>query len=184
MNNSAPNNDNSHPWQNLGDSRRAIHSMKVKADAKRTWSEKLADWMTMRFGSMGFLAINVIIFALWLLVNGGLITAIQPFDPFPFNLLTMIVSLEAIILSVFVMISQNRAAKIDELRAEVDLQVDIITESEMTKLLVMMKLLLEKNGVDTSEDSDLSQMLEPTDPDKIEETLEEEVVKPSKNQTG
>lgn len=160
-------------------SRQAIHSLKVKADAKRTWSEKLADWMTVRFGSMGFLGLNVIWFVLWLVINTGLIPALKPFDPFPFGLLTTIVSLEAIILSVFVMISQNRAAKIGELREEVDLQVDIIGEAEMTKLLVMMKLLLEKNGIDISDDPDLSEMLEPTDPEKIEAVLEEEVVKQS-----
>jgi uncharacterized membrane protein len=165
-------------WQNLGTSRQAIHSMKVKADAKRTRSEKLADWMTSHFGSIGFLTLNVGWFVLWLLVNGGLVPAFKPFDPFPFSLLTMIVSLEAIILSVFVMISQNRAAKIDELREEVDLQVDIITEAEMTKLLVMMKLLLEKNGIDISDDPELTGMLKPTNPEEIEEALEEEVVKP------
>jgi uncharacterized membrane protein len=129
---------------------------------------------------VGFLALNVGWFVIWLLVNGGLVPTLRPFDPFPFSLLTMIVSLEAIILSVFVMISQNRAAKIDELREEVDLQVDIITEAEMTKLLIMVKLLLEKNGIDISNDPDLSEMLVPTDTEKIEEALEEEVVKPKK----
>jgi len=155
-------------------SRQVIHSLKVKADAKRSWAERLADWMTAHFGSMGFLALNVFWFALWLAINSGLIPAIPPFDPFPFSLLTMIVSLEAIILSVFVMISQNRAAKVAELREEVDLHVDIVTENEMTKLLIMVKLLLEKNGIDISDDPELSGMLKPTDPDEIEEALEEE----------
>jgi uncharacterized membrane protein len=156
--------------------RQFIHSLKSKADAKRTRSEKLADWMTARFGSMTFLAINVIWFAVWVIVNSGLIPGIQPFDAFPFSLLTMIVSLEAIVLSVFVMISQNRAAKVDELREEVDLQVDLITESELTKLLTMMKLLLEKNGIDISDDPELTDMLKPVDADEIEEVLEEEVI--------
>jgi uncharacterized membrane protein len=179
MENASVHKNNSTPRHNIPTSRQAIHSLKVKTDAKRTWSEKLADWMTAHFGSMGFLGLNVGWFVIWLLVNGGLIPALKPFDPFPFSLLTMIVSLEAIVLSVFVMISQNRAAKIDELRAEVDLQVDIISEAEMTKLLIMMKLLLEKNGIDISDDPDLSAMLVPTDPEEIEEALEEEVVKRS-----
>lgn len=164
--------------QKIPSTRQAIHSLKLKADAKRTWAEKLADWMTMRFGSMGFLGLNVGWFVIWLVLNGGLIPNLKPFDPFPFSLLTMIVSLEAIILSVFVMISQNRTSKIDELREEIDLQVDIISESEMTKLLVMMKLLLEKNGIDISDDPDLESMLKPTNPEEIEEALEEEVIKP------
>jgi len=160
-------------------SRQVIHSLKVKADAKRSWSEKLADWMTAHFGSMGFLALNVFWFGLWLVVNSGLIPAIAPFDPFPFSLLTMIVSLEAIILSVFVMISQNRSAKVAELREEVDLHMDIISEAEMTKLLIMVKLLLEKNGIDISDDPELSGMLKPIDPDQVEEALEEEFAHPS-----
>ena len=179
MNDTMDNNNDPAHRQNLGPSRQAIHRMKVKADAKRTRSEKLADWMTSRFGSVGFLALNVGWFVIWLLVNGGLVPTLRPFDPFPFSLLTMIVSLEAIILSVFVMISQNRAAKIDQLREEVDLQVDIITEAEMTKLLIMVKLLLEKQGIDISDDPELTRMLKPTNPEEIEEELEEEVVKPS-----
>jgi uncharacterized membrane protein len=164
------------PGKNAPTSRQLIHSLKAKADAKRSWSEKVADWMTAHFGSMGFLALNVIWFLTWLVVNAELFPGIAAFDPFPFSLLTMIVSLEAIILSVFVMISQNRAAKVAELREEVDLQVDIITEAELTKLLIMMKKLLEKNGIDIS-DLDLTDMLKPTDMDKLEEALEEEVVK-------
>ena len=165
-----------HLGQNAPTSRQLIHSLKAKADAKRSWSEKIADWMTAHFGSMGFLALNVGWFLIWLVVNTGILPRIDAFDPFPFSLLTMTVSLEAIILSVFVMISQNRAAKVAELREEVDLQVDIITEAELTKLLIMTKLLLEKNGIDIS-DLDLADMLKPTDMDKLEEALEEEFAK-------
>src|SRR5687768_7524516 len=93
------------PGKNAPTSRQLIHSLKAKADAKRSQPEKVADWMTAHFGSMGFLALNVGWFLIWLVVNAGLFPGIAAFDPFPFSLLTMIVSLEAIILSVFVMIS-------------------------------------------------------------------------------
>ncbi len=162
--------------QNAPTSRQIIHSLKAKADAKRSWSEKLADWMTARFGSMAFLALNLTWFLVWLVVNTGMFPGVRAFDPFPFSLLTMIVSLEAIILSVFVMISQNRAAKVTELREEVDLQVDIITEAELTKLLIMMNLLLQKNGIDISADSELADMLKPTNMEAIEQALEKQVV--------
>jgi uncharacterized membrane protein len=164
----------------LNTSRSIIRSLKAKANAKRTPAEKIADWMTESFGSFGFLVINAIWFFVWIVMNVGVIPGIQPFDPFPFGLLTTIVSLEAIILAIFVLISQNREAKIAELREEIDLQVDIITEQELTKLLEMMRVLLEKNGVDLSTDEDLKLMLRPTDVDKLEKVLEQEVLeKPS-----
>jgi len=162
--------------RSVRNSRRIIHSLKAKADEKRTLSEKVADWTTETFGSMGFVLINVAWFAVWIVINVGLIPSIQPFDPFPFGLLTMIVSLEAIILAIFVLISQNRQEKIDDLRQEIDLQVDIITEDELTKLMHMVSLLLEKQGIEVSNDEVLQSMLEPTSVEKIEEALEQQIV--------
>jgi len=159
----------------FNESRGIVRSLKAKANAKRTPSEKMADWMTAAFGSFAFLVINVLWFSAWIIINVGLIPGVTPFDPFPFGFLTMIVSLEAIILAIFVLISQNREAKIAELREETDLQVDIITEQELTKLLEMMSLLLQKQGVDISTDADLQFMLKPTDVDRLEQTLEQQV---------
>lgn len=157
-------------------SRRIIKSLKAKADAKRSFSEKTADFLTAIFGSIPFLLINAILFLFWIIANLDLIPGIKPFDAYPFGLLTMIVSLEAIFLSVFVLISQNRASKVDDLREEIDLQVDIITEQELTKLMIMVNRLLEKQGIDTSKDEELQQMLKPTNMEKIERTLEKQVI--------
>jgi uncharacterized membrane protein len=160
----------------IENSRRVIGSLKAKADKKRRVSEKLADWMTGAFGSMNFLFVNVVWFAVWIVINLGLIPGITPFDPFPFGLLTMIVSLEAIILAITVLISQNREEKVGDVRQEIDLQLDIIAEDELTKLLQMVSLLLEKNGIDVSGDEVLQSMLQPTSVDKIEEAIEQEVM--------
>ena len=158
-------------------SRQIVKSLKAKANSKRTFSEKVADWLTEKFGGMAFLILNTIWFGVWLVLNVGLIPGIQPFDPFPFNFLTMVVSLEAIFLAIIVLISQNRAAKVADLREEIDLQVDMITETELTKLMVMVSRLLEKSGIDISADDELTQMLKPTDMDTIEKALEDQVVK-------
>lgn len=157
-------------------SKRIIHSLKSKADAKRKSAEVIADWMTSRLGTMYFLALNVLWFTAWILINIGMVPAIAPFDPFPFGLLTMIVSLEAIMLAIFVLISQNRASQVDDLREEIDLQVDIITEQELTKLIRMTSILMEKNGIDLSEDTELLGMLKPTNVDRIEKILEKQVL--------
>lgn len=156
--------------------RRIFHSMKAKADAKRTHMERLADYMTGVFGSNTFLWVNVCLFTFWLLVNTNKISMLAPFDPFPFNLLTNIVSLEAIILAIFVLISQNRTAKIDDLREETQLQLSIISELEVTKIMKMLALLLDKQGIDLSQDPELRQMLRPVSEEEIEKKLEKEIL--------
>lgn len=167
-----------------GDSQRAnmeqdVLGVKARADVKRTLAERIADVMTAAFGSMPFLVVNGVWFLVWIVINLGLIPGIEPFDPFPFGLLTMIVSLEAIMLAIIVLISQNRAAKIADLREEVDLQVDVITERELTKLLELLVTLMRRQGIDLSHDAELRAMLQPTDTEEIETILQEQVVKES-----
>jgi len=152
-----------------------IKSLEAKYKARRTLSERVADWTVYHFGSTAFLLTNILFFCFWILINIGALPFIEPFDPFPFILLTTTVSLEAIILSVSVLISQNRAAKIDDLREEVDLQVDTIAESELTKLIKLTTLLLEKHGIDVSGDKELGQMLKPINENKIEKSLEKQI---------
>lgn len=150
-------------------------SFKAKADARRSEVEKLADALTDFFGSMKFLALNLAWFTLWILINTNSIPSINAFDPYPFNFLTMVVSLEAIMLATFVLISQNRAAKIDDLREELDLQINLISEKEVTKVIKLLSLLLEKNGIDLSTDPELKKMLRPISPAEIEKHLEKEI---------
>jgi uncharacterized membrane protein len=152
-----------------------IQSFEAKANSNRTSLEKLADFMTARFGSMPFLIANFIWFFVWIVINTGLVPVIPPFDPFPFGLLTMIVSLEAIFLAIIVLISQNRAARTDDLREEIDLQINTIAEREITKIIELQTLLLKKSGIDISQDLELQEMLKPVDTDKIEHTLEKQV---------
>ncbi|KKR78869.1 MAG: hypothetical protein UU24_C0023G0016 [Candidatus Nomurabacteria bacterium GW2011_GWA2_40_9] len=162
--------------ENEESKRKILKSFKAKADAKRTWLEKLADFMTSVFGSIAFLIINGAFFAFWILVNINYIKGVRAFDPFPFNLLTTFVSLEAIILAIFVLVSQNRSTKVDDIREETHLQINLITEKEITKLMKMMAILLEKHGVDLSEDPELKKMLKPVSEEEIEKRLEREIL--------
>jgi uncharacterized membrane protein len=155
--------------------RRVIQSFEAKSNLNRNVSEKVADFITSHLGSMGFLFFNILWFSIWVIINIGFISAIKPFDPFPFGLLTMIVSLEAICLAIVVLISQNRAAKIDDLREEIDLHINTISEEEITKMMELQVLLLKKNGVDVSNDPELMQMLVPMDLDSIEKSIEKQI---------
>ena len=154
---------------------RPTKTIKAKYNAKRTSSERAADWIVAHVGSSKFLAVNLVFFFAWIYLNTIPLSFFEPFDPYPYLHLTTVVSLEAIILSIFVLISQNRANKIDDLREEVDLQVDMITEARLTKLLQLVKTLLEKQGIDVSEDKELEQMLKPVSENRIEKSLEKQM---------
>ncbi len=85
------------------------------------------------------------------------------------------VSLEAIILAIFVLISQNRTTKIDDLREETHLQLNLISEREITKIIKMIALLLEKQGIDISQDPELKKMIRPLSEEDIQKRLEKEI---------
>ncbi len=155
--------------------RRAIKSYRAKVDRRRGLSDRFADFLTEEFGTVFFLSINAIWFLAWILINTGHVPGIRIFDPYPFGFLTMVVSLEAIFLAVIVLISQNRAAKIAEIREEVDLQVNSITEGEVTKVINLLMLLLEKNGIKVDDDPDLKEMLTPVKSADLERILEKQL---------
>ncbi len=154
--------------------RLVVQSYRAKADAKRTFTDRVADKLTFRFGSVAFLVLNAIWFGIWIILNTNIIPGLEPFDPFPFGLLTMIVSLEAIFLAIIVLISQNRAAKIAELREEIDLQVNSIAETEVSKVIELLKILLKKNGV-RLDDPELEDMIRPIRSEDIERMLEKQL---------
>jgi uncharacterized membrane protein len=103
---------------------------------KRTRVMKAADWISEFSGSIPFLMIHIVIFAVWILLNVHPLTdtRIGGFDPFPFGLLTMVVSLEAIILSVFVLLSQNRQVARDRFRNDIEYSVNLKAELEIAHL--------------------------------------------------
>lgn len=161
--------------ENVEKRRKIIRSFKAKADAKRTPAEKFADWLTSKFGSIIFLSLNALWFAVWITMNVGWVPGVEPFDPFPFGLLTMVVSLEAIFLAIIVLISQNREARVGELREEIELQISTISEVEITKLIKLVTILLEKQGVKVDDDPELRKMLKPVDNAALERQLEQEL---------
>lgn len=154
---------------------RRVRSFQAKANAHRTQGARLADWMTSRFGSVGFLISNAIFFSCWVIWNSHWLPGVNVFDPYPFTFLTMIVSLEAIFLAIIVLISQNRAAHIADVREEIDLQLDVITEEELTKVMELVAYLSKKQGYDVHNDQKLKEMLKQLDVSKISQLLEKQL---------
>jgi len=132
----------------------------------RTREEGLADAITDFSGRMQFFYYHVVWFSLWIIVNTGWV-GIQPFDPFPFGLLTMIVSLEAIFLATFVLISQNRLSVEADRRADLALHIGLLTEHEITRLLQMLDAVQQKMGIEHGEDSELVQLEKITKPEDV-----------------
>ncbi len=108
-------------------------------DKRKKWYDHVSDWITSFCGSMSFVVLHIIWFSFWILANLGKITGIEVFDPFPYGLLTMVVSLEAILLATFILISQNRAGERSELRSEYDYQVDLKSEKHLVEILELLK---------------------------------------------
>ncbi|OGM09510.1 hypothetical protein A2V61_04250 [Candidatus Woesebacteria bacterium RBG_19FT_COMBO_47_8] len=152
-----------------------VKSLESRALRKRPVSIRIADALTGKFGSMAFLGFNLVLFASWIYINSGRVAQITPFDPFPFTLLTMIVSLEAIVLSIIVLMSQNRQSYISTLREEVDMQVNLISEREITKVLKLLKELKEALLKEKKIDQELEEMIKEVDASYIERKLEEEL---------
>ncbi|MFF3461740.1 DUF1003 domain-containing protein [Streptomyces sp. NPDC002619] len=94
----------------------------------RTSQDRFADAITALAGTMGFVYVHAVWFAVWIALNLGLFGSVAVFDPYPFGLLTMIVSLEAIFLSTFVMVSQNRQAARENVRADLDFETNLRAE--------------------------------------------------------
>ncbi len=115
-------------------------------EKKRALEDNISDAITSFVGSMRFVYVHTIWFALWVLVNIGLIAVLHRFDPYPFGLLTLIVSLEAIFLSTFVMISQNRQAEREEQRAELDYETDVKAEKEIAYIKEVVEALAKDAG--------------------------------------
>jgi uncharacterized membrane protein len=135
--------------------------------------DRLADKVTSISGNIGFVYMHIIWFACWLLINTGQLSFLAPFDPFPFGLLTTMVSLEAIFLSLFVLISQNRQALLADKRAKVDLQINTINERESTKLLEMTQEIQTFLGISKKSDTEVKELKKKTNIATLAKKLDE-----------
>jgi uncharacterized membrane protein len=114
----------------------------------RTVTERIAGAVTRAAGTAAFAIIHLVWFAAWIVMNAGFVRGIAPFDPFPFSLLTMIVSLEAIFLSIWILISQNQMSRQADRREHLDLQINLLAEQESTATLRIVNRIAGHLGVD------------------------------------
>ena len=152
----------------------AFRAIKAQHSGSQTRMQTLADWLTTFASSTGFFVFHVLGFATWILWNTE-ISPLPKFDPFPFGLLTMIMSPEAIFFSIFVLMSQGRESKIGELREELTLQVNLRIEEEITKTLHLVAGLYTRLGHTLGNDPELREMLQPLDAAKMEKEVTDQI---------
>ena len=154
---------------------KVIAGMERRALAARTLGERIGDAVARAVGSMWMVVVHLLWFGGWIAWNTGLVPGAHRFDPFPFGLLTMVVSLEAIFLSLFLLISQNRLTREADKRARLDLQINLLAEEETTKVLRLLDRIAAHLGVEIAgRDQDLEELETETDIEKIAAEVDRE----------
>jgi uncharacterized membrane protein len=151
---------------------RAITELRQETEIQLTASDRVARAVTAFVGTMWCVYGHVLFYGAWIEVNCGLVSSIKPFDPFPFLVLTMIAALESILLVIFILISQNRMQKLADRRAELNLQVGLLTEQELTQAIHLLIDVARKLGVSPSDQSEMFEITRDIHPKKVVEALE------------
>lgn len=151
----------------------ALRARRTELERSRTRGERVADAITRFCGSMTFVYVHAALVGLWLLINTRVLPIMKPFDPYPFVMLAMAASVEAIFLSTFVLISQNRMSKTSTERDELDLQIDLLAEHEITKLIELTEAIARKLEVDIAP-SELAELKQDVAPEAVLSELERE----------
>ena len=150
---------------------KAMRELEQAAMARRTGADRAAAAIARFCGSMTFVWIHVAVFATWIGYNS--LPWFDAFDPYPFTFLTLVVSLEAILLSTFILISQNYDMRVAERRNQLDLQINLLAEQENTKALQVLDRIAMKVGAHVTDDPQVRALEEATRPDTLVEQIEE-----------
>jgi uncharacterized membrane protein len=143
---------------------------------KRTGADRLGDWVANFAGSMKFVLVHVLGFIAWVLVNAGWVRAIPPFDPFPYVLLTMTVSMEAVLIATFVLMKQNRMSRRADQRDHLNLQIDLLAEKEITKILQLTQLLCDHFSIQKArQDSEVEELSQNTAVERLAKDLRDRI---------
>jgi uncharacterized membrane protein len=152
---------------------RTIAELERAAIRRRTLTERLSDNFTRIMGSLTFVSLHVVGLLAWFSINLGLVPGLHPFDPFPFGILTLIVSTEGVLLAIFVLISQNRMSRQANQRAHLNLQISLLAEQETTKLLQEVRRIAERLGIDRREDEEARRLSQHTHLETLAAKLEQ-----------
>jgi uncharacterized membrane protein len=150
---------------------RSLQERRQREEAEALAQEKIADAITRFTGSMLFVYIHLAIFGFWIVANLGWVPGVPKWDE-SFVVLAMIASVEAIFLSTFVLISQNRMQAAADKRADLDLQISLLAEHEVTKLATLVAAMAERMGIRTEVDEELGEIKQDVAPEAVLDKIE------------
>ena len=154
----------------------AIAKLEQDALERRTAGERISEAIARFVGTVTFLLLQILLVLAWIAANLNLLPGVRPFDPFPFGVLAVVVSSESVILTIFVLISQNRMTRQAERRSHLDLQVSMLAEQELTTMLDMQRKMCQHMGVDiASANQELQGFADATDVHKLASELEDKL---------
>jgi uncharacterized membrane protein len=149
-----------------------LRRRREEEEAKASAEERVARTITRFSGSMRFVYLHVALYGGWIIANLGVIPRIVPWDP-TFVVLAMIASVEAIFLSTFILITQNRMAAAADRRAELDVQISLLAEAEITKLVELVSEIAERMQVPASRQPEVEEMKQLVHPEAVLDAIEE-----------
>jgi uncharacterized membrane protein len=140
-------------------------------DRRKTRDERLADHITGFAGTMKFVYLHLVVFGIWIVFNLHWVPWVRPFDP-SFSILAVAASVEAIFLSTFVMISQNRMSSMADKLADLDLHIGLLAEHEVTRMLALLTAVAKHLGVEAAHDPELADLAKDVVPDQVIDRME------------
>lgn len=149
----------------------ALLEKRRQGEQQKTREERFADNITRFAGSMRFVYLHLAVYGLWVLINCGLLP-IKRFDP-SFVMLATLASVEAIFLSTFILISQNRMQAVADKQAALDLQVSLLSEHEVTTLIKLVRAIAERMDIEEARNPELSELARDVRPEKVLDEIEQ-----------
>ena len=167
-----------HPYRNARsvadvtrDNVKAMRELDELENARRGWSDHVADVLARACGHIGFVIVHAIGFGAWMIWNTW--GTAEPPDPYPFTLLTLWASAEGIFLMSFILISQNFQARVAERRNQLDLQINLLAEQENSKMLLLLEAIARKVGATDDQDKEVGVLVQATRPEKLAEQIDD-----------
>ena len=150
---------------------RRMRERRAEEEARASISERLSDRITSFAGSMTFVGLHAAAYGSWIVANLGWVPGVKPFDP-SFVILAMEASVEAIFLSTFVLISQNRMMSAAARQSDLDLQINLLAEHELTRLVVLVDAMAQKMGVEAVGRDELEEVKQDVSPETVLDQLD------------
>lgn len=146
-----------------------------EAHRHRTLSTRIGSAITGGIGTFASVVVHLSIIIAWCVYNSGRIRGVTPFDPFPYALLTLIVSMEGVLITLFILLTQNRMSREADLREHLNLQMGILIEQEVTAVLTVVRRLAEKHQALDTQQLEIDQLTQATDIEQLATEVEEKL---------